>query len=136
MRLLLALSFFICLPSYGQDASRTFIKTLCAPNMWGRGYVNGGDSIAGDFISSEFKSIGLDPFGNSYQQNFEFPVNTFPTNMEVVLNERSLKPGIHFVVDPSSKGFSGELNLKTGSISELYNQNLILKNWPKNSVQN
>jgi len=104
MRLLLALSFFICLPSYGQDASRTFIKTLCAPSMWGRGYVNGGDSIAGDFISSEFKSIGLHPFGNSYQQNFEFPVNTFPKEMLFIAEDDTLIPGIDYLVDPSSAG--------------------------------
>lgn len=104
MRLLLALSLFIFLPSYGQDASRTFIKALCSPKMWGRGYVNGGDSIAGEFISNEFKAIGLLPFKNSYKQHFEFPVNTFPKEMVFIANEDTLRPGIDYLVDPSSAG--------------------------------
>jgi len=104
MRLLLALSLFICLQAYGQDASRTFIKALCAQNMWGRGYVNGGDSIAGKFISNEYKALGLLPFQNSYQQYFEFPVNTFPKEMLMIAEDDTLKPGIDYLVDPSSAG--------------------------------
>lgn len=121
MRLLLALSLFICLQSHGQDASRSFIKTLCSPKMWGRGYVNGGDSIAGAFISNEFKAIGLLPFQNSYKQHFEFPVNTFPKEMLVIAENDTLIPGIDYLVDPSSAGgefiyetlfFSGDELLK------------------------
>ena len=128
-------SIVFCSISFAQQFDyRESTSIFCSPELHGRGYVNGGDSIAANYIRTAFKEIGLTGYSNSnFFQSFDFPVNTFPTNMEVVLNERSLKPGIHFVVDPSSKGFSGELNLITGSISELYNQNLILKNWPKNS---
>lgn len=107
---------------------------LCSPELHGRGYVNGGDSIAASYIAKTFKEIGLSTYPNSnFFQSFEFPVNTFPEDMEVVLGGRKLIPGIHFVVEPSSKGFSGELNLKTVDVSELYNQNLNLKNWQKNT---
>jgi hypothetical protein len=128
-------SIVFCSISFAQQFDyKESTSIFCSPELHGRGYVNGGDSIAANYIRTAFIEIGLTGYSNSnFFQSFDFPVNTFPTNMEVVLNERSLKPGIHFVVDPSSKGFSGELNLKTGSISELYNQNLILKNWPKNS---
>jgi hypothetical protein len=107
---------------------------LCLPEFHGRGYVNLGDSIAASYIANSFKEIGLTGYSNyDFFQFFEFPVNTFPNNMEVVLGDRNLIPGIHFVVEPSSKGFNGELDLKTASISELYNQNLNFKNWPKNT---
>ncbi|MFM7668799.1 MAG: M28 family metallopeptidase [Bacteroidota bacterium] len=107
---------------------------LCSPELHGRGYVNGGDSIAASYIASSFKEIGLSTYPNSnFFQSFEFPVNTFPEDMEVVLGDRKLIPGIHFVVEPSSKGFSGELNLKTVDVSELCNQKLNLKNWQKNT---
>lgn len=111
---------------------KSFTKTLCSPEYHGRGYVKGGDSLAASYIASSFKDIGLTAYSNFFQ-SFEFPVNTFPSNMEVVLGDRKLTPGIHFIVEPSSKGFSGDLNLKTVPVSELYNQNLTLKNWPKNT---
>jgi hypothetical protein len=128
-------SIVFCSISFAQQFDyKESTSIFCSPELHGRGYVNGGDSIAANYIRTAFKEIGLTGYSNSnFFQSFDFPVNTFPTNMEVVLNERSLKPGIHFVVDPSSKGFSGELNLKNCSILELYNQNLNLKNWPKNS---
>jgi hypothetical protein len=107
---------------------------LCSPELHGRGYVNGGDSIAASYIASSFKEIGLSAYPNSnFFQSFEFPVNTFPNSMEVVMGDRILTPGLHYVVEPSSNGFRGELNLKTASASELYNQNLNLKNWQKNT---
>ena len=107
---------------------------LCSPQFHGRGYVSGGDSIAASFIANSFKEIGLSAYPNSnFFQSFDFPVNTFPNTMEVLLGDRILSPGIHFVVEPSSKGFSGELNLKIASVSELYSKNFNLKNWPKNT---
>jgi Iap family predicted aminopeptidase len=54
--------------------------------------------------------------------------------MQVVLNDRELIPGIHFVVEPSSNGYSGDLTLKKASISELYNEKINIKNWPKNTA--
>ena len=108
---------------------------LCSPEFHGRGYVNGGDSIAASYIASTFKQIGLTGYSNfDYYQSFEFPVNTFPSEMQVVLNDRELIPGIHFVVEPSSNGYSGDLTLKKASISELYNEKINIKNWSKNTA--
>lgn len=107
---------------------------LCSSELHGRGYVNGGDSIAASYIASSFNEIGLSVYPNSnFFQFFEFPVNIFPNSMEVVQGDRILTPGVHFVVEPSSSGFSGELYLKTVLASELYHQNLNLKNWQKNT---
>ncbi len=83
---------------------RRITKTLCSPEFHGRGYVNSGDSIAAQFIADEFKKIGLKPLKRSYFQEFSFAVNTFPGKMEVKIGEKSLIPGVHFLVDPSSNG--------------------------------
>jgi hypothetical protein len=113
---------------------RESTSILCSPELHGRGYVSGGDSLAASYIAKSFRDIGLAAYPNSdFFQFFEFPVNTFPNKMEVIHGDRNLTPGIHFIVEPSSKGFSGELNLKTVSVSELYNHNLDFKNWPKNT---
>ena len=68
MRLLL-LSCLLTFSVFGQNQlPKTYIETLCSPSFHGRGYVNGGDSIAADFIAKSFKEIGLKPLGEYYFQ--------------------------------------------------------------------
>ncbi len=100
-------TFFLFLNLYYTAAGqiedvRRITKTLCSPELQGRGYVNGGDSITAIFIADEFKKIGIKPLKRTYFQKFAFDVNTFPGEMEVQIGEKKLKPGIHFLVDPSS----------------------------------
>ncbi|MBB6463004.1 M28 family metallopeptidase [Flammeovirga kamogawensis] len=74
------------------------IKTLCAKNMRGRGYTFNGDKKAAAFITQEFKDIGLNPYPDKgYIQNFEMPVNTFPTNISLKINDSFLKVGVDFL---------------------------------------
>jgi len=115
---------------------KKFTQKLCSPEFHGRGYVDGGDSLAADFIGKTFQDIGLMPYPGfpGFFQVFEFPVNTFPAEMNVELNGKPLKPGIHFVVDPASSGFQGELNLKNCSISELYDHKIEPRSWPANTA--
>jgi aminopeptidase YwaD len=99
--------------AFGQlEEVRNWTKTLCSPDFHGRGYVSGGDNIAANYLAKEYQKIGLTPVPGqkSMLQPFYFPVNTFPTEMFVQLNEQTLKPGIDFIVDPSSGSFKGELN--------------------------
>lgn len=90
---------------YGQlDEVRRITETLCSPDFHGRGYVNGGDSIAAEFIKDEFEKRGLEKIGNSYFQEYKFKVNSFPGEMSVAVDGTALSPGVDFVVDPSSGG--------------------------------
>lgn len=100
---------------------RRVTQTLCSPEFHGRGYVKKGDSIAAEFIVSEFKKIGLKPLKKSYFQSFPLAVNTFPSSMTVILDEKRLKPGIHFMVDPASAGGNMELFPKLLPIEILLN---------------
>lgn len=97
---------FISFNTFSQDYSRYILNHLSAPEMDGRGYVNKGASRAADFISHQFDSLGLEPISTSYFQSFTLPVNTFPDQMELKVNGRSLKPGIDYLVDPMSGGGS------------------------------
>lgn len=95
------------LHSFAQDLNyaRKTISTLTSKKYWGRGYTNNGMGKAADFIESEFKRFGLSPLsGNSYKQFFSFPVNTFPSNMSLKLNGKTLIPGKDFIVHQASKG--------------------------------
>ncbi len=95
------------LHSFAQDLNyaRKTISTLTSKKYWGRGYTNNGMGKAADFIENEFKKFGLSPLsGNSYKQSFSFPVNTFPSNMSLKLNGKTLIPGKDFIVHQASKG--------------------------------
>ena len=124
----LFLGCLLSLNGFGQiEEVRRITKTLCSPAFHGRGYVNKGDSIAADFIASEFKKIGLKPLKKKkYLQPFTLDVNTFPGKMDVKMGSKTLVPGIHFLVDPSSKGFNGRWKPKLVSVTTALNQELLL----------
>ena len=106
MRSIILLLFVgLSVVAYSQiDEIRRITKQLCAPEFHGRGYVNRGDSIAANYLVKEFQKIGAEPFKDSYLQPFELSVNTFPGAMSLSQGEKQFKPGLHFSIDPSSKG--------------------------------
>ncbi len=106
-KIILPFTFYI-LPFtlFSQDSSytRQLLDTLCSPNMHGRGYLNEGDKIAAEFISSEFKKSGLKSFlFETYQQPFPVAVNTFP-KVSVTFDKTVLTAGKDFLVLPISSG--------------------------------
>lgn len=93
---------FLPLLGFGQvEQGRKTVEKLCSPAFHGRGYVNGGDSIAASFIAGEFEKMGCKFFNNSPFQPFQFKVNRFANKMSVSVNGKELVPGKEFVVDPS-----------------------------------
>jgi hypothetical protein len=105
MRKLVAVLALLPIAVFAQvEHAREITKTLCSPEFHGRGYVNGGDSIAAEFIASEFKAAGCKFFKSGEFQSFGFRVNTFPDSMRLVINGKTLKPGVDYIVDPSSGG--------------------------------
>jgi aminopeptidase YwaD len=84
--------------------ARHLIDTLTAPTFWGRGYTKNGMGKAADFIESEFKKAGLQSFHGKFQQTFYYSVNTFPGEMDVVVDGKQLTPGVDFIVGPESRG--------------------------------
>lgn len=118
--------------AFGQlEEVRNWTKTLCSPEFHGRGYVSSGDSIAAQFLVEEYLKIGLTPIPgqSSMLQSFQFPVNTFPGKMTVKFDELVLKPGIDFIIEPSSGSFKGDLNtiyLNGNSLYNIDNLNVLL----------
>jgi hypothetical protein len=104
MRKILLLFVLCSFTALAQEEARRITETLCSPEFHGRGYVNRGDSIAAAFLAEEFQKLGLKPLGKSYFQPFELGVNTFPGKMELAQDGIALRPGVDFVVDPSSRG--------------------------------
>jgi hypothetical protein len=75
--------------------------------MSGRGYAFQGDSLASAFIAGEFRRSGLQWFASDYFQEFRIPVNIFPGEIGIKLNNEVLKPGIDFLIDPASPPVHG-----------------------------
>ena len=112
MQAILLFSLLLSFSFWGQEFNyRNYTDQLCSPGFHGRGYVNAGDSIAAEFIAQNFKAIGLMPITESYFQPFEFSVNTFPGEMLVYTDQDTLRPGIDFLVAPTSSGVHGTFEL-------------------------
>lgn len=123
MHKILSFLVFIPLLGFGQvEQGRLTVEKLCSPAFHGRGYVNGGDSLAASFIADEFRKMGCKFFRDSPFQTFGFPVNTFPDKMACSVNGKALVPGKEFVVDPSCPAyFTDSLKIYRISVDELFN---------------
>lgn len=108
----LTLAVFVLLIATGSIAqdrnyAKKLIDSLASPLMFGRGYVNNGDSLAAAFIASQFEKNGLKSFGTDFYQPFRLSVNTFPARVGVKLNNVALMPGSDFSVSASSHADHG-----------------------------
>jgi len=122
MKLSIATLFLICFSNLSaQDSSytRKIIETLCSKKMAGRGYVNKGDQYASNYLEKEYKKIGLISFDNNYFQSFEFSVNTFPKEIEIIYNGKTLIPGVDYIVDPACPSVNFKGNAHYMSIQSL-----------------
>jgi aminopeptidase YwaD len=113
-KIIILFVLFISVKTNSQDIDfgKKIVDTLASPFFWGRGYTNDGMGKAASFIAEEFKKYGVMPMnGKSYMQDFSYSVNTFPSKMELAVNNKVLKPGKEFIVKAESKGvkFSGDL---------------------------
>lgn len=93
------------------DQAKQYVETLAAPAMHGRGYVNGGDSLAAEWIAAQFDRIGLAKLNGTHFEPFTFPVNTFPDSLQLEVDGRTLVPGVDFLVDPASGSSTGTFRL-------------------------
>ncbi len=111
MKKILFLVFVLSLVKFGfsQDIkyARKTLRTLCSPEFGGRGYVNDGDKIAANFIKSELEKMGIKPVGKKYIQYFRMPINTFPLDMMVKLDDNELVPGVDYLVHANSNTIKG-----------------------------
>jgi len=114
--------------AYSQDLSyaKTVVATLASKEFQGRGYTNKGNELAGEYIISEFTTIGLLPLKKNYCQKFNISINTFPGAMAVKLDNDVLKPAVDFLVESSSPGLSGTFPVYKTSRKELNSEKKIV----------
>ncbi len=111
--LLIVITFLASFSFSQKELAKKLIDTLASDAFYGRGYVNNGDKIAADYIAKKFKEYGALPVnGDSYFQEYSYPVNTFPTKVEVSFDNKTLTTGLDFIVAPNSGSAKGVFNLK------------------------
>ncbi|MDA9775864.1 M28 family peptidase [Flavobacteriales bacterium] len=111
--LLIVITFLASFSFSQKELAKKLIDTLASDAFYGRGYVNNGDKIAADYIAKKFKEFGALPInGDSYFQEYSYPVNTFPTKVEVSFDNKTLTTGLDFIVAPNSGSAKGIFNLK------------------------
>lgn len=93
------------------DYARKVIEDLCSPEMYGRGYVNGGDEAAAHYLRNQLEKMGVTAFDFNYYQDFKMTVNTFPEAMAVEVDGKKLQPGIDFIVSPDAPSVTGEYDI-------------------------
>src|SRR5690606_34714805 len=117
--LLLAGSLLAQQPPSGRWRARRYVDTLAGPAMFGRGDVNGGDSLAAEWIAKQFDRIGLAKLNDQRFEPFTFPVNSFPDSASLRVDGTLLVPGIDFLVDPASGSSDGTYNLVHLNLEDL-----------------
>lgn len=88
--------------------ARKIVDTMASQSMHGRGYVNGGDSIAANYLKNEFSKIGLKSFGSDYYQRMSFAINTFPNKVSVQINGKELVAGKDYIIYAHSPASGGD----------------------------
>lgn len=112
----------VSIHAHGQlEEHRRITKTLCSPELHGRGYVNHGDSLAADFIKREYQKLGLTSFSDGFLQPFSFTVNTFPGDLLLKQQSEVLIPGKDFIIHPASPSLDQKLTPGVFRASDLLN---------------
>lgn len=111
--LVLLISVLLGFTLSAQDSAyvRQINNILSSPKLQGRGYVKQGDVKAARFIAGELENMHVSPLGDSYFQEFSFPMNTFPGEMMVKLDNKTLYPVSDYVVAPDCPSVKGTFQL-------------------------
>ncbi len=111
----LLLVFFISLIhtlSFAQDISyaKHTVDTLCSSTFSGRGYVNNGQVLAGNYIENQMKALGLKPLPtlNRFGQPFKIKVNSFADSIVLSFNKTPLLAGVDYIIAPASRSFTSK----------------------------
>lgn len=128
MKKLLFLFFFLIPYGVFSQASsqveygKRICKELSSKEFHGRGYERHGDFLAASFIAHEFEQLKVSPIFDTYFQPFTFPVNTFPTDIQLKINGIALSIGKDYLPDEASGSFSGEWKFKKINTSDWMNE--------------
>jgi Ni,Fe-hydrogenase III component G len=99
--------------SFCQDTAyaREVVRKLASPELKGRGYMENGDKLAAEYISSELKHWGINSFRKEYLRYFKINVNTIPGSILLKIDDKLLIPGSDYIILNSSGSCEGTFDL-------------------------
>ena len=108
--IILIIAVFVITVSYSQDKkyAKQCLAKLVSPEFHGRGFTENGDKIAAKFIINELKKNNVKPITDKYTQNFGFAINTFPYPVSLSFNNKKLKLGSEYLIQPLSGTVKGK----------------------------
>jgi len=114
--------------SFAQDLNyaHNILNLLTSKEFAGRGYVNDGCGIAAEYIKGQFDSLQLLAFDKNYFQHFDFPVNTFPDEIEISVDGKKLKEGDDYLINAHSS--SARKSYKLQRLKEYTSPDVFNKN--------
>lgn len=86
---------------------RKIVKTLTAPDMYGRGYAYNGDRIAAEYLRGVMKDIHLHPLVPDYFQTYYFNVAGMEGDVSLAVNGKKLELFTDYRVHNFSHSFDG-----------------------------
>ena len=110
--LLIFVFLSLCANTQNVEKTKERIAKLTSEDFFGRGYVKNGVNKAADYLAEEFKTIGVKPFyGNSYFQDYSFPITSFPKDAVVKIDGKKLALGKDFIIRAGSPAIKGNFKL-------------------------
>lgn len=108
VQVIITLLILTIFQSNAQDIQyvRKQLDRLCSPEFYGRAYYKKGDNLAASYLSDQFKGHRLRSFEKDYFQYYSFNVNSLEEVL-VKINDKKLKFGKDFMMNPSSGSLSG-----------------------------
>jgi len=111
------------------------VKKLSSPAFRGRGYLEGGNLKAAEYISDRFKKLGIQPYGTG-AKNLYFQYLTFTQNLiekcHIKLDKVVLRTGTDYILQPSCPSVKGVFRIMDagyGTETELNNADSIKGKW-------
>lgn len=93
------------------DYVKQKVKDLASLEFLGRGYVKKGDRKAAQYILNEINNLRLKATPAGFTQSFSFPVNTYPSHMELTVDGNLLVPGKDFIIKSNSPSIKGNFKI-------------------------
>lgn len=139
-----SLFFFLCivlspntLAQSPLDYAKTIVDTLSSPTFAGRGYLDNADSLSADLIANEFKTIGLSPLFDGYEQIFPLQVDVFPKTPMLQVGNKNLQPGTEFLPFPGTAAGSAVTTQKIVDVGAgLFIPNLNINDFQLHDLRN
>ena len=109
-----ALGMVVPVQAQSRHRVRRTIKALAAPELYGRGYVNGGEHKAAAYLRERLRELKVAPLAPNYTQPFTLDVNTFPGELAANICAEGSNTALGWKIGPSciAAANSGSGNVK------------------------